>query len=212
MSFTSIDVLVYAIQTVVLKQADVQPPGSDIGWMEGLGLGVFFVGLLIPFYNWVVSSKKNLQNDRTVFKETYLGLTVPRLQDEFERLYGVKNADAEATCAVLGHPSNVNGAIALFQFAHVNVIYEKPWFVLSDKWFKFRYNVGFVIWAMLPIHIVSCLFLGALEFCSPGLLNSGPHAGEIIIGLAVLESIGAWLIFDDLRRMGRAISLVEFNR
>ncbi|MGF6207970.1 hypothetical protein ABH906_003976 [Pseudomonas frederiksbergensis] len=212
MSYNLKDVLVYAIQTVILKKNDAQPPGNSIGWMEGLGLLVFAIGLLIPLYHWLISSRKNLQADRLIFKQTYLQMSVPQLQDECERLYGIKNADTQAIRTVLGHPTNVNGAIALFQFGYMNVIYHAPWFRLRDKWFKFRYNVGFLIWILFPVHIALCLLLGALELYNPGLLNSGPYAGQTFIALAILESIGAYLIFGDLKRMGRAITLVEFNR
>lgn len=212
MSFGSMDIVLYAFQTVVLKQTNAAPPGSAFGWLESIGLTVFAIGIFIPFYNWISTSKKNLEEERTNFKETFRQLSDVRLQDKFEELYGVKGADAPSIKTVLGHPTNVNYALRLFQSCYLNVVYEPPWFSLRDRFFKLRYNLGFLFWLLLPLHAIACSLLASVELYVPGILKSGPHAAPAFIGIALLDCVGAWLIMIDLKKMGTAITLVEKAR
>ncbi|MBH3440980.1 hypothetical protein [Pseudomonas luteola] len=212
MSFGSKDIVLYAFQTAVLKQTKTTPPGSAFGWLEFIGLAVFAIGIIIPFYNWISTSKKNLAVERTTFKETFRQLSDVRLQDEIERLYGVKGADVPAIKAVLGHPTNVNVALSLFQSCYLNVVYQPPWFSLRDRFFKLRYNLGFLFWLLLPLHAVACLLMSGVEFYAPGILKSGPYAAQAFFGIALLDCVGAWLIMADLKKMGTAITLVEKAR
>lgn len=212
MSFGSKDIVLYAFQTTVLKQSNATPPGSAFGWLESIGFAVFAIGIIVPFYNWISTSKKNLAEERTNFKETFRQLSDVRLQDEIERLYGVKGADVPSIKAVLGHPTNVNFAISLFQLCYPNVVYQAPWFSLRDRFFKYRYNLGFLIWLLLPLHAIACLLMASVEFHAPGILKSGPYAAQAFLGIALLDCVGAWLIMADLKKMGAAITLVEKAR
>lgn len=209
MSFGSKEIFLYAFQTLVLKKTDAVPPGVAFGWLELLGFAVFLIGIFIPFFNWLATSKKNLAGERTSFKETFGQLSDVRLQDEIERLYGVKDADVPSIKAILGHPTNVNFALSLFQLCYRNVVYKSPWFSLRDRFFKIRYNLGFLFWMLLPLHAIASLMMVGLEIYAPGILDSGPHAARFFFALAVLDCLGAWLIIIDLRKMGTAITLVE---
>lgn len=212
MSFGSKDIVLYAFQTAVLKKTNATPPGSAFGWLESIGLAVFVIGIVIPFYNWITTSKKNLTEEKTNFKETFRQLSDVRLQDEIERLYGVKGADVPAIKAVLNHPTNVNFALSLFQFCYLNVVYQSPWFSLRDRFFKLRYNLGFLFWLLLPLHALACLLMSCVEFYVPGILKSGPYAAQAFFGIALLDCVGAWLIMADLKKIGTAITLVEKAR
>lgn len=212
MSFGSKDILLYAFQTAVLKQNNVTPPGSAFGWLESIGFTVFAAGIIIPLYNWISNSKKNIAEERTNLKETFRELSDVRLQDEIERLYGIKGADVPSIKAILGHPTNVNFALSLFQLCYVNVVYQSPWFSLRDRFFKLRYNLGFLFWLLLPFHAIACLLMAGVEFYAPGVLNSGPYAAHFFFGIALLDCVGAWLIMTDLKKMGTAITLVEMVR
>lgn len=209
MSFGSKDIVLYAFQTAVLKQTNATPPGSAFGWLESIGLAVLAIGIIIPFYNWISTSKKNLAEERTNFKETFKQLSDVRLQDEIERLYGIKGADVPAIKTVLSHPTNVNYALSLFQICYLNVVYQPPWFSLRDRFFKLRYNLGFLFWLLLPLHAAACLLMSCVEFYAPGILRSGPYAAQAFFAIALLDFVGAWLIMADLKKMGTAITLVE---
>lgn len=208
-SFGWSDIVLYAFRTFVLKQSNIEAPGEAFGQFELFGLAVFLTGFLIPLYTWLTTSKKNLFDERTKFKETYKLLSDVRLQDELERLYGVKGADVPSIKAVLGHPTNINHALSLFQLCYVNVVYKSPWFTLKDRFFKIRYNLGFIFWFLLPLHSMACVLLALAEVYSPGILKSGPHAAWAFACIALLDCVGAWLVMLDLRKMGTAITLTE---
>lgn len=212
MSFGTKDMVLYAFQTAVLKQTNATPPGSAFGWLESIGFAVFLIGIIIPSYSWICTSKKNLAEERTNFKETFRQLSDVRLQDEIERLYGVRGADIPSIKAVLGHPTNVNFALSLFQLCYINVVYQPPWFSLRDRFFKLRYKLGFLFWLLLPLHAVACMLMASVEFYVPGILKSGPYAAQAFFGIALLDCVGAWLIMADLKKMGTAITLVEKAR
>ena len=198
----------YAFQTVILKREEVVPPGN-FGWLELVGLALVIIGILASFLGWVTTARKSKAEERTKFKESYGQLSDVRLQDELHRLYRVRDADVRAIKAILSHPSNVNFALEQFQSCYRNVVFQGPWFALRGRWFKLRYNVGFLLLVLVILHGLSCLLLAAVEFHKPGILRYGPQAAHYFLAIAILVGIGAFLVFSDIQKMGTAITLVE---
>lgn len=209
MSFGMTDIIIYSIEAVVLKKTNVTPPGDTFGWLEGLGLFTFFVGLVIPLLTWILNSKNKILAGKTEFKEKFREFSDAKLQDEIERLYSIKNADIPSIKAILNHPYNVNKAISLFQSCQFNVVYQYPWFSLKDSLFKLRYNLGFIFWLLLPLYSLACLFMAMVEYIHPGISDSGPHAAIFFFAISMANLLGAALIMQDLKKMGTAITLVE---
>ncbi len=208
LSINSANVVLYAIQTVVLKQDHVVPPGS-FGTLEVIGLCFVIIGGAIAFYHWASNERKSIEAERTNFKETFGGLSDARLQDELYRLYKIRGADVHSIRAILSHPSNVGRALDLYQLCYRNVVYEGPWFSLRGRFFKARYNIGFLILVLVILHALACSLLAVVEFYKPGILSYGPHAAYYLLGISALVATTACQIFSDLRKMGTAITLVE---
>lgn len=187
-------------------------PAPSFHWPQYLGALLFSAGILIKYKNYKGKVSNELREERTTFKETYLTLSDERLQDEFERLYSVKNAGVRAIKNVLGHPDNKNLVIALFETAHLNIEPYGDWFVTKGKLIKLRYNVGFLIWTGFPILAVAILIMGGLEYFYPGITSSGLHAIYAYGVLFVMIIMGAIIVFQELRSLGHAITLVDKHR
>ncbi|WP_194839050.1 hypothetical protein, partial [Marinobacter salsuginis] len=153
-----------------------------------------------------------LRADRLWLKENYSTLSDARLQDEFERLYKIKNADVRAIKNVLSHPHNKNMVIEMFTACHLNVIPKDEWFIEKGSYLTLRYNVGFVFWLLLPITIVLALILATVEYFVPGASNSGPYAVPGFVALAALTAVGAKLLFNDISALAQATALVHEYR
>ena len=211
MSLNLPSVALYAIQTVLLKQDGVAPPGS-FGWTECVGLALIIMAIGGAFYRSVTNERKSNAEERTQFKESFGQMSDVRLQDELHRLYKIGGADVRAIRAILSHPSNVNYALAQFQRCHTNVKYVGPWFALRGRFFKLRYNFGFFFLTLVVFHAISCLLLATVELHIPGLLKYGPYAAYYFLAISTFMAIGAFLVFFEIQKMGTAITLVEKAR
>lgn len=207
--FSWMDVALYVIQTVCLKKTDVDVPGTDFGWSQGLGLALFGLGLLLHFLHWKSANKQQALSAKTAFLQRWRQYGPPKLQAEMERLYGIKSVDVPTARAVLGHMGNVSKFLGLFQHCHNNVVYESSVFRLKDKWLRTRYNIGFVLWLVIPIHIVLCLFLLVSQFIHPALVFLSPLDWKLLLLLVVLEVVAACVVFQDLKGMGSAVTFVN---
>ena len=187
-------------------------PASTFQWPQYFGTLLFIAGVLIKYKNYKGTVSNELIEERTIFKETYLTLSDERLQDNFERLYDVKNAGVRAIKNVLGHPDNKNLVIALFEKAHQNIEPSGDWFITKGKLIKLRYNVGYFLWIGFPVLAVATLMMAVLEYFYPGITSSGQHAIYVYGALLVVIIIGAIMVFEELKSLGHAITLVKKYR
>lgn len=208
LAFGMWDVAIYFFDSYIMKKNVIQP-GDSFGWMQVFGLCCFFLGLLIKLYHYCKENSANLRKERLSLKLEHKSLRDVELQDEFERLYNIKNADIRAIKNILNHPNNPSKVIALFTACHRNVIPEGTWFKEKDKYLNFRYNLGFIIWMIFPVLFLLTIFLAVAEFYVPGISKSGEHAMTGYIILSVVTVFGAKLLLNDLSAMGQAITLVR---
>lgn len=208
LAFGMWDVGIYFFDSYVMKK-DVIRPGDSFGWMQFFGLSCFSLGLGIKLFNYYKENSTTLRKERLLFKLNYASLSDVELQDEFERLYNVKNADIRALKNILNYPYNQGKAIDLFIACHRNVIVEGVWFKEKDGYLNFRYNLGYIIWLIFPVLIFLAVFLAVAEFYFPGISKSGEHAILGYITISIVTAIGAKLVLDDLSAMGQAVTLVR---
>jgi hypothetical protein len=205
------DVAIYFFDSYVMGKT-VEHPGDSFGWIQWLGLSCFFTGLIIKSYSYFKENSSNLRAERLWLKENYLSLSDAKLQDEFERLYRRKNADVRAIKNIFNHPYNKNLVISLFTKCHVNVVPEGDWFIEKGRYLNLRYNLGFLIWCLLPVLIFLSLVLSAAEYLAPGITKSGPYATQGFLILAGAATVGAKLLLSELASLGQAVALVRDNR
>lgn len=187
-------------------------PAPAFQWPQYFGALCFITGVFIKYTNYQRKVGNKLREERTKFKETYLKLSDERLQDEFERLYGVKNADIRAIKNILSHPDNKNLVIALFEKAHLNIEPFDDWFVAKGKLTKLRYNVGFLIWIGLPLLAVAILIMCVLEYFYPGITSSGQYVIYAYGVLLIAITVGTITTFQELKSLGHAITLVDKHK
>lgn len=204
------DCLMYGFDS--LNGMNPAKPAPVFQWPQHLGVLFFITGVLIKYKNYQRKVDNKLREERTKFKETYLKLSDERLQDEFERLYGVKNADIRAVKNILGHPDNKNLVIALFEKAHLHIKPFDDWFVAKGKLIKLRYNLGFLIWMVLPLLAVATLIMCVLEYFYPGITSSGRYVVYTYGVLLVAITMGAINAFQELKSLGHAITLVDKHK
>lgn len=195
-----------------LRGINPAQPAAVFQWPQYLGVLLFMGGILIKYKNHKGKVSNKLREERTTFKETYLTLSDERLQDEFERLYNVKNASVSAIKNILGHKDNKNLVIALFEKSYLNIEPLGDWFVTKGKLIKLRYNFGFLIWLGFPLLAVATLIMGVLEYFNPGITSSGIYAIYAYVGLLVVITIGSIIVFQGLQSLGHAITLVEKHK
>lgn len=202
-----LDYLLYAFDA--LRHAPVTPPAPAFEWPQYLGLVLFFSGAVMKFND--ENQKRDAQNraEKTHFKETYHKLNDVRLQDEFARLYCVKFAGVKSIKNLLNYKDNPNLMLALFEKGHLHLDVCGGWFKTKGRFIRLRYNVGFVLWALLPILALFALFLGGLELVYPGITQSGQYAVFAYALMFIALIIVSVLFFQDLRALGYAITLVH---
>jgi len=191
-----------------LETQNIQPVFE---WPQFLGAGLSIIGVSIRTLNYVKENNVALREEKIKFKESYLALTDVRLQDEFERLYKVKNASVSAIKNLLGYKDNKNAVIELFESAHVHVTSDINWFKAKSKHIKLRYILGSIFWWLLPpLAIFTCIMMLA-EFIQPGTTQSGIHAlwGYVITLIMII--ISSIYIHLDLRSLNNAIKLIDYN-
>ena len=204
------DYLMYAFDSV--RGSEVMQPDPAFQWPQFLGSVLFVVGVYIKFIRYLDKKGQQLREEKTKFKETYQSLSNERLQDEFERLYKIKFVSVKGIKNILGHKDNVNLAIALFEKAHPNVEPFGDWFKTKGKFIKLRYNVGFIVWLSFPLLAFTTLFLGVFEWFSPGITQSGQYAVYGYPALLIAIIVGSILVFQELKALGHAITLVNQHR
>ena len=204
------DYVLYAFNS--MRMAAVTQPDPAFQWPQYFGSVFFVVGVFIKYKNYRQDKILNLTKEKTKFKETYHTLSDEFLQDEFERLYKVKYANVKAIKNILSHSDNKNLVIALFEKAHPNIEVFDDWFKTKGKFMRLRYNVGFIIWIGFPLLAILVLFMGMLELFFPGVTQSGKYAIYAYAVLFLATIIGAIFIFQDLKTLGYAITLVNKYR
>lgn len=205
------DVAIYFFDSYVMNKS-VEHPGNSFGWTQLFGLLCFFTGLSIKLYLYLKENNSKLRAERLWLKENYASLSDAKLQDEFGRLYKINNADVRAIKNILNHPYNKNMVIALFANCHLNVVPEGDWFIEKGRFLNARYNLGFLIWCLLPVLIFLSLILSAAEYLVPGISKSGPYAMQGFLILAGATIVSAKLLFSDLTGLGQAVTLVRKYR
>ncbi len=202
------DVLIYGIDTFVSSKA-AERPGESIGYLELFGMACIFVGLVGKLLELFLRKKSTLNNDRLLLKEKFSLMSDAKVQDEFERLYEVKNIDIKSIRRLLAHPTNKNAVIYLFCRCHRHVLAKDTWFIEASKFLTLQYNIGYLFWCLLPLSIIACIILSVIETVFPGLTRSGPHAsfGFAILGLLTFGA--AYVLLTQLRELAHAVALVR---
>jgi hypothetical protein len=206
---TILDYSLYAFE--IISHATANKPSSSFEWPQYFGLIIFLVGVLIKFKVYRDDNNRKLREEKTHFKENYQNLTDVRLQDEFERLYGIR-ASVTAIKNLLSHPDDKNAVLDLFENAHKNVIPCGDWFKDKGQYMKLRHSIGFIFWAGLPILGIMVFIMGGLEYIRPGITKSGPYAIYAYVVLFICIVASAILLFKDLRSLGHAIKLVNEHK
>jgi hypothetical protein len=202
------DVVLYMFDSYVLgKQA--APPGTVIEWPQYIAIFLFILGFSIKSIQHFSKQNKNVIEQKIWLKENFNTLTDARLQDEFERLFKVKDADIRAIKNILDHPYNKNKVIKLFSKSHMNVEPMEGWFKEKGKYLKLRGNIALLIWSIFPILIMFTIILVIAEYLSPGITKSGTYAIQAYLVLIFIVSIGAVSVLNDVKALKHAINLVR---
>ena len=204
------DYLVYAFDSV--RGVPVTQPAPAFQWPQYVGMFLFLTGVAIKFKDYSQREDAKQKEAKTKFKEEYLSLGDVRLQDEFERLYKIKYASVKAIKNVLGYDDNKNLVIALFEKAHPNIEVCDDWFKFKGRFIHLRYNVGFILWSGFPLLAMAVFFMGLLEFLVPGVTQSGQYAIYAYAAIFTALIVATIIIYQDLRALGHAITLVDKYR
>jgi len=191
-----------------LETRNIQPVFE---WPQFLGAGLSIVGVTIRTLNYVKENNVALREEKIKFKESYVGMTDVRLQDEFERLYKVKNASVSSIKNLLGYKDNKNAVIELFESAHLHVISDVNWFKAKSKYIKLRFILGSIFWWILPPLAIFTGIMMIAELIEPGATQSGMHAlwGYVITLIMII--ISSIYIHLDLRSLNNAVKLIDYN-
>jgi hypothetical protein len=208
LTFGMWDVLVFAFEAKILDR-NVDAPGSSFGWSEGLGIALLLLGLFISFIKYWRSKSDKFSDRRVKLLEEFHDISNTRLQEEALKVFNIRSPDVYALRLVLSHPTNQMGAILLFQYCHLNVERHENWFSLKGRFFKARYNLGFILWIFFPILAIFSLLLAVMERSSPGVTSSGQNAWIAYSLICLLVIASATLMFGELKKMGTAVTLVE---
>lgn len=202
------DVILYGIDTFAFAEA-AKRPGESIGYLEIFGVICVFIGLGGKLLESRQGKKAALNNDKLFLKENFSRMSDAKVQDEFERLYNVKNVNIQSIRRLLAHPVNKNAVIYLFCRCHRHVLIKGTWFTEASKFLMLRYSIGYLLWCLLPLSIIACIAFSIIETLFPGLTKSGPHASFGFAVLGLLTFCAAYVLLAQLRELAHAVTLVR---
>lgn len=202
------DVLIYGIDTFASIEA-AKHSGESIGYLEIFGVICVCVGLAGKFLESRLGKITAINREKLLLKENFLRMSDAKVQDEFERLYDVKNVSIQSIKRLLAHPTNKNAVIYLFCRCHRHVLAKDTWFIEASKFLMLRYNIGYLLWCLLPLSIIACITFSIIETLFPGITRSGPHASFGFAGLGLLTFCAAYVLLAQLRELAHAVALVR---
>jgi hypothetical protein len=202
------DILIYGIDTFASIET-AKHPGESIGYLEIFGVICVCVGLAGKFLESRLGKITAINREKLHLKENFLRMSDAKVQDEFERLYKVKNIDIKSIRRLLAHPTNKNAVIYLFCQGHRHVLVKDSWFVETSKFLMLRYNISHLVWCLLPLSIIGCIIFSVIETVSPGITRSGPHAEIGFAVLGLLTFCAAYVLLMQLRELAHAVALVR---
>lgn len=204
-----LDYIKYVYDTSNGIKPDEIKPVFD--WPQYLGSALIFAGVIIRTVNHLRKTKSSLKEERTTLKETYQSLSDAKLQDEFERLYKIKNVNVSSIKTILSHFENKNAVIKLFESGHTHVLSKDGWFVAKQRFLKTRTVLGGIFfWFLVPLAIFTLIFLVS-ELITPGITNSGAYAiwgYVLVLTMIIFSSI---YIHIDHKKLRNAVRLINYN-
>ncbi|WP_130255019.1 hypothetical protein [Pseudoalteromonas phenolica] len=202
-----IDAVTYG--TSLYFSVKAEPPAPVFEWPQYIGSLFIVTSTFIKLRQYFVDRRNNLTEEKTKFKETWRELSDERLVDEFERLYGVKNAGLTTIKNILSHKEYKNRVIYMFEVCHMHVEAQGSWLKLIDKWIRARKNFSYTFSLLSIILAIFTIIMIILEILRPGSTNSGTYALYPYCILLFAIVIATIVIIRDSSSMGTAITLVK---